>query len=83
MKNNLNLNKSGHSLNLGFTPIPAFPGGTEGKESAYNIGYLDLFPESGRSLEKGKATHSSTLAWRILEEHGGLHSMGLKRVGHD
>ena len=31
-------------------------------------------------LEKGKATHSSVLAWRILWT---LQSMGLKRVGHD
>ena len=31
------------------------------------------------------ATHSSTLAWKILwlEEPGGLQSMGLQRVGHD
>ena len=31
------------------------------------------------------ATHSSTLAWRILgtAEPGGLLSMGLHRVGHD
>ena len=36
-------------------------------------------------LEKGMATHSSILAWRIpwTEEPGGLHSMGLQRVGHD
>ena len=36
-------------------------------------------------LEKGMATHSSVLAWRIpwAEEPGGLHSMGLQRVGHD
>ena len=36
-------------------------------------------------LEEGKATHSSTLAWRIpwTEEPGGLQSMGLQRVGHD
>ena len=36
-------------------------------------------------LEKGMATHSSTLAWRIpwTEEHGGLRSLGLQRVGHD
>ena len=35
-------------------------------------------------LEKGMATHSSILAWRILwmEEPGGLQSMGLQRVGH-
>ena len=36
-------------------------------------------------LEKGMATHSSILAWRIpwTEEPGGLQSMGLQRVGHD
>ena len=37
------------------------------------------------ALEKGMATYSSTLAWRILwtEEPGGLQSTGLQRVGHD
>ena len=36
-------------------------------------------------LEKGKATHSSILAWRIpwIEEPGRLESMGSQRVGHD
>ena len=36
-------------------------------------------------LEKGMATHSSILAWRIpwTEEPGGLSSMGLHRVRHD
>ena len=36
-------------------------------------------------LEKGIATHSRTLAWRIpwTEEPGGLQSMGSLRVGHD
>ena len=36
-------------------------------------------------LEKGMATHSSILAWRIpwTEKPGGLQSMGLQRVGHD
>ena len=35
-------------------------------------------------LEKGMATHSSILAWRIprTEELGGLQSVGLQRVGH-
>ena len=37
------------------------------------------------SLEKGMATHSSVLAWRIppTEEPGRLQSMGSQRVGHD
>ena len=36
-------------------------------------------------LEKGMATHSSTLAWRIpwAEEPGGLQSLGSQRVRHD
>ena len=36
-------------------------------------------------LEKGMATHFSTLAWKIpwTEEPGGLQSMGLQRVGRD
>ena len=36
-------------------------------------------------LEKEMATHSSTLAWKILwmEEPGGLQSMESQRVGHD
>ena len=37
------------------------------------------------ALEKGKATHSSILAWRIpwTEQPGGQQSRGLHRVGHD
>ena len=36
-------------------------------------------------LEKGMATHSSILAWRIpwTEEPGGLQTIGLQRVGRD
>ena len=36
-------------------------------------------------LEKGMATHSSILAWRITwtEEPGGLQSMGLQKAGHE
>ena len=36
-------------------------------------------------LEKGVATHSSILAWRVpwTEEPGRLQSMGSQRVGHD
>ena len=35
-------------------------------------------------LEKGMATHSSILAWRVLwtEEPRGLQSMGSQKVGH-
>ena len=36
-------------------------------------------------LEKGMATDSSILAWRIpwIEEPGGLQSMGLQRMRHN
>ena len=36
-------------------------------------------------LEKGMATHSSVLAWKIpwAEEPGGLQSMGSQEVGHN
>ena len=36
-------------------------------------------------LEKGIATHSTILAWRIpwTEESGGLQSIGLQRDRHD
>ena len=36
-------------------------------------------------LEKGIATHSSILTWRIpwIEETGGLQSMGLQRVSYN
>ena len=48
------------------TPVfLGFPCGSAGKESACNAGDLGSIPGLGRSLEKGEATHSSILAWRI------------------
>ena len=53
-------------------------GGSDGKESTCNAG--DQGQSLGReySLQKGMATHSSMLAWRIpwTEEPRGLYSMG-------
>ena len=48
------------------------PGGLDTKESACNLGNLGLIPESGDPLEKGMATDSSILPWRIpwTEEPG-------------
>ena len=63
------------------TPVfLGFPCGSAGKESASNAGDLGSIPGLGRSLEKGKATHSSILAWRIPWT---LSSMESQRVGHD
>ena len=61
------------------------PGGSDGKESTWNAGNPNSIPELGRYLEKGVATHSSILAWRIprTEEPGGLQSTGSQRVRHN
>ena len=62
-----------------------FPGGSEGKESVCHAVDLDSIPGSESALEKGMATHSSILVWRIpwTEETGRLQSMESQRVGHD
>ena len=67
------------------TCIIGLPCGSAGKESACNVGDLDLIPGWEDPLEKGKAAHSSILAWRIpwTEEPGGLQSMGSQRVRFD
>ena len=60
--------------------ITGFPGGSDGKESAWvqSLGWED-------HLEKRMAAHSSILACRIpwTEETGGLQSMGSQRVRHE
>ena len=58
-----------------------FPGGSNGKESAFSAGDVGSIPGSGR-FPRGD---SSILAWRIpwTEEPGGLQSMGSHRVEHD
>ena len=62
-----------------------FPGGSAGKESACNVGDLDLIPGSGRSLEKRMAVQSSILVWRIpwMGEPSRLQSIGSQRVRRD
>ena len=47
-----------------------FSGGSDGKESTYNVGDLGSIPGLGRFLEEGMATHSSILAWRIPMDGG-------------
>ena len=58
--------------------IRDFPGGSDGKASAYNARDQD-------PLEEEMAPHSSTLTWKIpwMEEPGRLQSMRLQRVGHE
>ena len=66
-----------------------FPGGSEGKESACNIGDSGLILESGRSPGGG---NGNPLQYSCLEnpreipfteEPGGLQAMGSQRVRHD
>ena len=51
-----------------------FPGGSDGKESARNVGDLGSIPALGRSPREQNGIHSSILAWGIpwTEESGGL-----------
>ena len=62
-----------------------FPGGSDGKASAYNVGDQVQSLDWEDPLEKEMATHSSTFAWKIplMDKPGKLQSMGLQTVGHD
>ena len=65
-------------------PPRGFPGGSDGKESTVQDNWVRSLGQED-PLEKGMATQSSILAWRIpwTEEPGGLQFMGLQRVRHD
>ena len=69
-----------HRWPLG-TPLQ-LPGGSDGKGFSCNAGNPGLIPGWKDPLEKGMATHSNPLAWRIpwAEEPGSLQSMGSQRV---
>ena len=62
----------------------SFPGGLDGKLPAMQETQVRPLGQED-PLEKEMATHSNILAWKIpwTEEPGGLHPMGLQRVGHD
>ena len=47
-----------------------FPGGSDGKESACNVGDLGSILGLGGFPGGGHATHSSILAWRIPIDQG-------------
>ena len=53
----------------------AFPGGSDSKESAYNMGDLGLIPGWEDPLQEGLATHSSILAWKIPMDRGAWHTV--------
>ena len=58
-----------------------FPGGSEAKASACNVGDSGSIVGWEDPLQKEMATHSSILAWEIpwMEEPGRLQSMGSQR----
>ena len=61
--------------------MPKPNGGSVGKESTCNEGDLDVIPLGWEDpLEKGMATHSSILAWRIPWI---VESIELQRVEHN
>ena len=64
-----------------FNVVRGFPHSSVGKESAYNAEETPVrFLDREDPLEKGKATHSSILAWRIPWT---IQSMGSQRVRHN
>ena len=63
-----------------------FPGGSDGKKNPPSMQEIQVRSLGWEDpLEKGVATHSSILAWRIpwTEEPGGLQSMRSQRIGHN
>ena len=58
-----------------------FPGGSDGKESACNVGDLGSIPGSRRSLGGGNGNPLLPGESPWTEEPGGLQSMGSQRVG--
>ena len=66
--------------------VSGSPSYTSGKESTCQCRRHKFYPWVRKSpLEEEMATHCSILPWKIqwTEEHGGLQSMGSRRVGHD
>ena len=61
-----------------------FPCGSESKNLPAMWETQDQSLGQEDPLEKGMATHSRILAWKMLwaEEPGRLQSLGLQRVGH-
>ena len=71
---------------LCFWLLEDFPGGSEGKASAFNAGDLGLIPGWGRSPGEGNGNllqyfHAWKTPW--MEKPGGLQSMESQRVGYN
>ena len=71
---------------LGFSMgVGGLPWGLDGKESACRARDLGSVAGWEDPLEKGMASHSRSVAWRMpwTEEPGGLQSVGSQRARHD
>ena len=65
--------------------VGCFPGGSDGKVSACNVGDRGSIPGLGRSPGEGNGNPLQYSCWRIpwTEKTDELQSMGSQRVGHD
>ena len=84
-KMGLGLLSSDAEKNTILLPHKDFPGGSDCKASAYNVGDLSSVPGLERSPGEGNGNPLLILAWKIpwMEEPGRLQSMGSQRVRHD
>ena len=74
------------NFNASLPNLMDFPGGSDGKASAYSVGDLGLIPGLGRSPGGGHSNPTPVFLpgespW--TEKPGGLQSMGSQRVRHD
>ena len=65
--------------------LESFPGGSDGKASAYNVGDSGSIPGLERCPGEGNGNPLQYSCPKIpwMEKPGTLQSMGSKRVGHD
>ena len=70
---------------IAITLFLGFPGGSDGKESAFSVGDPESIPESGRSPAEGNGNPLQYTCLEIpwMEKPGRLKFMGLQRLGHN
>ena len=65
------------------TSTPRFPGGSDSKESAHNVGDTNLIPGLGRSSGERNGYPLQYSCLEKTEEPGVLQSIELQRVRHN
>ena len=69
---------------MSFIKVRYFPGGSDGRASAYNAGDPGSIPRSERSPGEGNGNpFQYSCLENPIEEPGRLQSVGSQRVGHD